>query len=205
MVKILSRSGASLADVYDVEGSIAGIEQLETRELPIVHEMGATVLSERFTTRIFRIPTGAIAQDVSFRVELATLPETPARLLGIQVIADNLARILRLAVVVHDPTVGQDMPVWISDASVALAESVILEDAGASATFDLAIPIFIPGMFPTFVGGREQQDNMVSSLVLVGRSTGFGAGSVSATALCYLAFPRRDGSVSSKGLPIPSW
>ena len=45
MVKILSQAGISLADLYNVEGSIAGIEQLDTRELPIVHEMSGTIFS----------------------------------------------------------------------------------------------------------------------------------------------------------------
>ena len=205
MVKILSQSGKSLADMYDVQGSIAGIEQLETRDLPIVHEMGATVLSERFTTRVFRIPTGPILQNVEFAVELTTLPETPARLLGVQVIIDTTARISRCAVMGTDPTLGQDFPLWVME-TVAAAESVIMEDAGVSAVQRILIPrTSITLNFPTFVGGSEQQDSMVSSVTFMGLTTGFGAGTVSLAALLYLAFPRRDGSVSSLGLPIPSW
>ena len=205
MVKILSQDGQSLADIYDVEGSIAGIDQLETRELPIVHEMGATVLSERFTTRVFRIPTGDMLQDIEFRIELATLPETPSRLLGVQVIADTTARISRCAVMAHDPTAGQDFPLWVME-TPAVAESVIMEDVGISAVERILIPrSSLTLNYPTFVGGREQQDSMVSSVTFMGLTTGFGAGNVSVTALLYLAFPRRDINISSKGLPIPSW
>lgn len=205
MTKVLSRSGDSLADVYDVEGSVAGIEQLETHELPIVHEMGATILSERFTTRVFRIPTGDILQDIEFAIELTTLPETPARLLGVQVIIDTTARISRCAVLLTDPTVGQDFPLWVMETAAA-AETVIMEDATVSAVQRILIPQpSITLASPTFVGGRQQQDNMVSSVTFAGLSTGFGAGTVSLVALLYLAFPRRDINISSRGLPIPSW
>jgi len=205
MTKILSKAGASLADMYDIEGSIAGIDQLETRELPIVHEMGATVLSERLTTRVFRIPTGAINQSTDFNVELTTLPETPARLLGVQVITDVATRVESAAVLGTDPRLSQDFPLWAFDTTLAQAEAVTLEDAGVSADFFLLVPRTGLNIFPAFVGGREQQDPMVSSVTLTGRSTAFGAGTVSVIALMLLAFPRRDGSVSSKGVPIPSW
>lgn len=205
MVKILSRSGDSLADIYDVEGSIAGIEQLETRELAIIHEMGATVLSERFTTRIFRHSTGAIAQNIAFREELTTLPETPTRLLGLQVITTDLSRLNRVAVLGTDPTVGQDIPLWIWDDVIALDIDVTMEDLGTGANFRVLQPLPASTIIPTFVGGNEQQDNMVSNVTLVGLTTGFGAGTVVITALLYLAFPRRDVNISSRGLPIPSW
>lgn len=205
MTKILSRSGDSLADIYDVEGSIAGIDQLETRELPITHEMGATVLSERFTTRIFRIPTGDLNQSTAFRVELTTLPETPARLLGVQVIVDQGSRIARCAVLATDPTVQQDFPVWVYDALAGIRETITMEDVTVSADFSLLIPQGAANVFPSFAGGREQQDNMVSSITLTGLTTAFGAGTVLATALLLLAFPRGDVNISSRGLPIPSW
>lgn len=205
MAKILSQSGNSLADIYDVEGSVAGIEQLETRDLPIMHEMGATVMSERFTTRIIRLSTTGIAQNLEFRIEIGTLPETPARLLGIQVISDNSGRIVRAAVVATDPTLQQDIPLWVWDAAGAVSEAIIMFDATVSAAHSLLIPHGGANIFPSFCGGREQQDSMVSSLTLTGRTTGFGAGTVVITALCYLAFPRRDINISSKGVPIPSW
>jgi len=206
MVKILSQDGQSLADIYDVEGSIAGIEQLETRELPIVHEMGATVFSERFTTRVFRIPTGDMLQTVTFRQELTTLPETPARLLGLRVITDFTSRIARCAVLVNDPTVSQDFPIWVLDTSTVASETLTMEDAGGSVTVaDLLPRPALNLLSPIFVGGSEQQGNMVSNVALVGLTTTFGAGDVEVIALLYLAFPRRDINISSKGLPIPSW
>jgi len=203
--KILSLSGQSLADMYDVEGSIAGIDQLETRELPIVHEMGATVMSERFTTRVFRIPSGPVNQSTGFVTVLTTLPETPARLLGVQVISSLASRLERVAVLGTDPRLSQDFPLWVMDTAAVVGETVAMEDAGAPVTIEVVNPRPAMNQFPSFVGGREQQDSMVSSITLVGSTTAFGAGTVTTTALLLLAFPRRDGSVSSKGVPIPSW
>lgn len=205
MVKILSKSGESLADIYDVAGSVAGIEQLETRELPIVHEMGATVMSERFTTRIFRITTGAILQSIAFNVEEVNLPGTPARLLGIQVITTAVARVSRCAVLGTDPTLGQDFPLWVFDTTAGLGELVTMEDAGASANQDILIPRAGLNVFPAFVGGTAQQDSMVSSVTLAGTTPAFGAGTVTTTALLYIAFPRGAANISGVGLPIPSW
>jgi len=205
VTKILSRSGDSLADIYDVEGSIAGIEQLETRELPIVHEMGATVLSERFTTRVFRISSGAIAQSTAFNIEILTFPETPTRLLGIQVVSTSTVRLAQVAVLATDPTLGQDFPLWAFDTALAEFEPVTMEDATASQPLQILVPRTGLNIFPAFVGGQEQQDSMVSAVTLAGLTTAFGAGTVVTTALLLLAFPRRDINISSKGLPIPSW
>jgi len=206
MSKILSRAGASLADIYDVEGSIAGIEQLETRELPIVHEMGATILSERFTTRVFRITSGALAQNLSYAVELTTLPETPARLLGVQVIVNSVARTTRVAVLATDPTLGQDFPIWVWNAGAGDTGVVTMEDASVHSNQSILIPWLGINVYPAFVGGRQQQDSMVSSVTLSGLTSGFGAGTVTATALLLLAFPRNDGARRPPlGVPIPSW
>ena len=202
MVKILSKSGDSLADIYDVEGSIAGIEQLETRDLPIMHEMGATVFSERFNTRIFRIASAARAQNVAFTVEIATLPETPCRLLGVQCIADDVTELTRFAVTARDPTLQQDIPVWAWDGSNSVP--IRLTDLTLEADFDLLTPA-LGFNVPTFMGGREQQGPMVSSVTITGLTAGFGAGTTRASALLLMAFPLRDINISSKGLPIPSW
>ena len=204
MTKILSQSGQSLADIYDIEGSVAGLEQLETRELPIVHEMGQTVLSERFTTRIFRI-SSIVAQNVGFSNELATLPETPTRLLGVQVICTDPTELTRVAVLATDPTLGQDIPLWVWDTAASASEIVVLEDAASAVTRSILVPRPSLSVFPAFVGGREQQGAQVSSVTLTGLSAGFGAGTTTCTALLYLAFPLRDINISSKGLPIPSW
>ena len=206
MTKILSRSGASLADIYDVEGSIAGIEQLETRELPIVHELGATVFSERFTTRVFRVTSGAIAASTAFNVEETNLPERPCRLLGVQVITSFTSRLVQVAVLGTDPVLGQDFPLWVLDTSAIASEGVNMEDAGGAGAFAILVPRTGLNVFPAFVGGKNQQDDMVSSVTLAGLTTAFGAGTVTTTALLLLAFARTDGPrPPPAGVPVPSW
>jgi len=200
VVKILSQSGRSLADIYDAEGSIAGIDQLETRELPIVHEMGATVFSERFVTSIRRMASGALAQNTAISLALATLPSTPTRLLGVAVISDVAARVDRLAISLRDPGATNEIPVWVFDGNSTPIE---FADAGAgTATFDLlgAQQVFTP----SFVGGNGQPGRMVSDIAVRGDTTGFGAGDVFVRVFLHIAFAAAGG-VSSFGLPLPGW
>lgn len=202
MTKILSRSGDSLADVYDIEGSIAGIEQLETRELPIVHEMGATLFSERFSTTTRRATTGNLLQDVNFAINLTDLPGTPTRLLGVTVLTNNAARILRAAVMVRD-SVGttRESPIWVWDAATSLP--IRLVEEGTEADFDVLVGSAPTIFVPNFVGGRLQPQ-VANEFIIRGRTTGFGAGTVFVTALYYIAFGQ-IGGISSRGLPIPGW
>lgn len=203
MAKVLSQAGNSLADVYDVEGSIAGIDHLETHELPIVHEMGATVFSERYNTDIRRAPTGAIAQNVAFNVFVTGLPPTPTRLLGVAVFADDATRVLQAAVFAREPDRGRDMPIWVWDGTTSIIST--FDDNGSSAAFDLLVGSVAMNMVPTMVGAVGQpQPQMVSDLVFRGLTTGFGAGTVAITALYYSANAQLGG-VSSRGLPIPGW
>ena len=212
MVKILSRAGVSLADIYDVKGSIAGIDQLETRELPIVHEMGATIFSERYSTTIRGIETGDIAQNITFEIALTNLPQSPTRLLGLQVLTDVGARILRCALSVTNPigAIGggggaQDMPIWVWDATNALFETATIFNDGASGNLDVLISHPASMLAPIMVGGLGQNRDMVTNLRLQGRTTGFGAGTVAITALLYLGFAFDTTGLSSFGVPFPSW
>jgi len=202
MVKILSQAGNSLADMYDVQGSIAGIDQLETRELPISHEMGATLFSERFSTSIRRAVSGALNQNTDFDVVLGTLPGGPSRLLGITVFTDNAARILQAAVLGRDPIAEQEIPLWVWDAANNL--DVRMQDDTA-ALANLAVLIANTGITtpPSFTGGSSQPAR-VDQIALRGRTTGFGAGTVFIRGLYHIASTTVD-SLSSRGLPIPSW
>jgi len=207
MVKILSQAGESLADMYQAEGSIAGIEQLETRELPIVHEMGATVFSERFRLSILRIAAGATAQNTDIDVSVTTLPEAITRILGVQVFSDTVARVLSAQVSTHSPTltpiaVQQDFPIWAWDGTNS--NSIRLQDLNTIATFDLLTPV-VGGHIPSFITpGTDQGAFPVRDIELRGRTTGFGAGTVTLTALLYLA-STFAGGISSFGARVPSW
>lgn len=203
MVKILSQAGDSLADFYDVEGSIAGIDQLESREISLVHEMGATIFAERFRTTILRAPANAIAQSTTFNIVLAILQDSPVRVLGVQVFTDDLTRVQRAAVHVRSENLARDFPVWVWDGTNGITTT--MEDDGAGvATFVLltAGPSFT--MLPSFAGGRDQSLS-ASRIVLRGATNAFGAGTVFIRALLLLAFPNDRSGLSNRGLPVPSW
>lgn len=204
MVKILSQAGSSLADVYDVAGSIAGIEQLETRELPIVHEMGQTIFAERYSTYVRLANSGNIAQNTDFNIIASDLPRTPARLLGVAVYSDAGARVLRAAIHTHDPETARDFPVWVYDGANFLA--TLMDDGGGPAVLDVLLGNVQATMVPNMVGGTDQPE-VVDRMAFRGRTTGFGAGTVFIRALYYIASSSTTGSisVSSRGLPIPSW
>ena len=201
MVKIQSQSGDSLADTYDVVGSVAGIDSLETRELPIVHEMGATLFSERYVTTIRREASGNVAQNTQINLVTTTLPITPCRLLGFAIISDAGARLSRVTMSVREPDSDQEIPIWAFDGTTT---TIHLVDAGAAvAAFDLlgGTQVFVPSM----IGGSGQRNqDMVQEVVVRALTTGFGAGTVFLRALYYIAFAFRGG-ISSRGVPFPSW
>ena len=208
MVRLLSQAGNSLADIYDVVGSIAGIEQLDTRELGIVHEMGTTVFSERFRTTIRRITTGNVAQNTDWNVELTNLPAAVTRLLGVMVFTNVVARLLRNVISLEDRMNGLEIPIWLWDAAAANpSSSIAYDDDGAGvAVFDMLHGLASAQFIPNFTGGSGQTlvQGGVEDIVMRGRTTGFGAGTVAITAVFLLGFTFQGG-VSSRGLPIPSW
>ena len=207
MPKILSQSGDSLADIYDVAGSVAGIDQLETHELPIVHEMGATVFSERLATQITRVTSAATAQNTDINLVITTLPVVHSRLLGLQIVSDDATRILRVVVLARNPTDGggQEIPIWTFDPAAG-GEAIVMDDQGTLAALFVLIPN-IATTVPTLIGGSGQLDaGQVDEVAIRARTTGFGAGTVFLRALLHVAFPRPRGVAdASRGLPVPSW
>ena len=202
--KILSKSGDSLADVYDVEGSIAGIERLETHDLPIVHEMGATVFSERFSGAIRRISSGAIAQNSSWNVVATDLPTTPARIFGVVVItADDVSDLSDVAVLVRDSGDAREIPVFAWDSNEA-AVRIPMEDDGGGITNQtgLANALNVATVPSMLIGSDQPQE--VNQIAFRGRTIAFGAGTITTVALIYIGFSQ-IGGISSRGLPIPGW
>jgi len=200
MVKILSQAGQSLADMYDVVGSIAGIEELETRSLPIVHEMGATVFSERFQTAIRRVVSAATAQSTAITLVIDDLPAGVTRLLGVQVFSDDASRIANASVSVMQPSNTSDFPVWIWGGITIDAR---IFDAGSVQTFELMLPAVGTSVFPVFTGGSLQRQSLQEIRVRA-ITTAFGAGDVTLTAKFFVAFVAAGG-VSPLGSRIPSW
>lgn len=202
MVKILSQAGNSLADVYDVAGSVAGIEQLRTEELPIVHEMGATVFSERFSLFIRRAGTAALNQNTAFDVVLSDLPDIPWRLLNVTVLADVAARTTHAQVSLVATNNEREVPVFVWDtANDAESRVRIIENGGAvgNQVVLLANPLLVPNM-----GAGSDQPQGIADVAFRGLTSGFGAGTVQYVALYAIAFAQFT-APSSRGLPLPSW
>jgi len=198
--KILAQSGTSLADVYDIEGSIAGVEELLSKDVHLSHEMGATIFSERIVARQFVIETGAIAQTITFNVS-ETLEEN-ARILGAVIGSNAAARVLRASLSVESTADLQDVPfyVWSSVTDGFAACQVLI--AGAVLTLEILQPA-VPPTVPNLLIGNTQR-LPANTITLRGITTTFGAGTVQIRALVYLALPQ-VGGISSRGLPLPGW
>ncbi len=206
MVKILSRSGSSLADVYDVQGSIAGIDQLETHELPIVHEMGGTILSERIAGRIFRVSTGDILQTITWEIVFSELAEFVGKISGISVWTDTVARVSNASVCLVDDTVPatlRNIPMFAWDSVVGGSIITQIEDEGTLATFDLLTPV-AAAMLPNVIVTGTGQPRTVERVAFRGLTTTFGAGTVEVVCAMHILSPG-FGGLNSRGLPLPSW
>jgi len=203
MVKILSQAGMSLADVYDVVGSVAGIDQLESREVSLVHEMGGTLVSERMSSFIRRTATNNILQSVTWDITVGDLPDGMSRILSVAVFCNVTARISHAQISVREPVGGREVPCWAWDSAIDDEITIRLQDNdGAVADFFLLRPdvmLNLPGML--FGGGQRQQ---VPDFAFRGETAAFGAGNVTTVALVQLAFTH-TGEISSFGLPVPSW
>ena len=204
MVKILSRAGSSLADIYDVKGSIAGIDQLETRELPIVHEMGSTVFSERLSGFIRRSISASTAQNTAFDVVITDLPAGIYKIQRLAVLADNTAaRTDNIQVSVRATNGGREVPIFVWNSTDNSQDVVrIVENAGVAgdeAYFNPLLPFV-----PILCINDPQRQVVGDEIVMRGTTSGFGAGTLAYTLLVYLAFTH-VGGISSVGLPIPSW
>jgi len=204
VAKILAQTGNSLADIYNVLGSIAGIEDLDTRTLPIVHEMGGTAFSERLSGAVRRITTGDILENVSWEVKLTNLPTPYARVLSLIVMADTANRVTTAQVSIENGTQTREVPIYAwssaSDASISLR----INDDGAVAVFNLLRPaVQLQGM-PALIIQQSIPSFAMGNLVFRGLTSGFGAGTVEVVAVVNVAFPFTAG-LNSRGLPIPSW
>ena len=203
MVKILSQGGRSLADMYQAEGSIAGIDNLETRDLPIVHEMGATLFSERFRSTARQVRSGNLAQSTNIELEINNMPAAITRLVGIAVITDMVGRVSFVQVSLFDPITDQDFPIWAWD-STGIARTIRLRDNGATAVVNTLTAE--PGniFLPCFTGGEDQGALPQHQIRVRGATTAFGAGTVFVNVHLEVAFTF-TGGVSAFGARVPSW
>lgn len=172
-------------------------------EVQVVHEMGATIFSERLAADIRQLTSGDIGQNVGFDVTLATDLTTPARILGITVTFDTAARLDRAQISLQQN--GIDFPIWAWNVSVDEVIVIRMDLTGAGVgTEQLCRPLRpLAGNVPSMLFGSLQIQPM-PDLIFRGLAAGFGAGTVRATADILTCHATRGG-VSSFGLPIPSW
>jgi len=206
--KILSQAGVSLADIYDIEGSVVGLEQLDVGEVKAVHELGATIHSERLMSFLVLATSGAVAQNASWGVQTSGLPDSVNRLLGVGVMCDNAARIENVSIAIGDQDSGREMPIWVWDTNDDRVQRFIWsqDGAGAAQVDHLSVLVTHLPQLLTRLGVRLR----MPSLLFRGLATGFGAGTVETQVVYHLARPNptlapAPGEPSSHGLPIPSW
>ena len=200
MSLIQSQAGKSLADVYDIVGSIAGIEELLSREVSLTHDMASTIFSERMSSSIVATSTGATLQSVAIDTEITNLPATPFRVHGVTVFdsgTNTVARLSNLVVVMRDVTNTNDAIVWMWDGTV---ETQRLE--GGVVAVLMPEPAFANAL-PTMGMGGDQPAT-VPEMFVRGDTPAFGAGSINISIRPHISFSQLEG-VSSVGLPIPSW
>lgn len=207
MPKVLSQAGISLADAYEIQGSIAGVEQLRSEEVALVHEMGGTMFSERITGGMVRLTSGAIAQSTDFNISMATPIQGLMRILGCFVQIDTAGRLTN-AQLSNGSTIGgdeHDCPfwAWATGAGEDFERGIIVQASGAAvAGRVMLVPSNRPNI-PGMIIGDEQRIG-VPQIRFRGQSAAFGAGTVTAIATLYVA-SAADPRLTSYGLPIPSW
>ncbi len=202
--KILAQTGVSLADVYDIEGSIVGVDQLHSDEINLVHEMGATIFSERLGSTIQRFVTGDMAADDTF--DLTLIVSGIYRVLGVTVLADTAARINRAQLSLRDSGTGREIPFWIWTTGIDVEHAIRIVENGSAVGNSTAMTQAVPQTMPTLGMGVGQRINQQvgNEIVFRGLASSFGAGTVELTALVHVANPS-IARLGSTGLPIPSW
>ena len=202
MSKIQARTGISLPDVYDVKGSVASVEELEAKDVQLMHEMGGTIFSERLGVTIRRLGSGAIAASSDFDVFFTNNPDSIMRVLGV-VVTVSANRLANCTVSIRRPEQDTEFPIFNWDGSVDTQVVSRFVISGSVTDAILLRPLVPVGAFQTMMLGVNQFDNS-PDIAFRGTTTAFGAGTLTAQMFIYLAFARTAG-VSSYGLPIPGW
>ena len=198
--KILGQAGTSLADQYDIEGSIAGVEILDSEEVKTVHEMGGVMFSERLGGTIIELSSGDIAQNISSSTNLNLGPDM-GRILGVQMFALPAARTSRCQVSIADAVLSTDLPLTYWETGDP-EKTIDISSGGSLLTSNLLEPTS-PPLLPNLAIGADSR-NPTPFVIFRFRSSGFGAGTVLIKAVLYFAFASVSG-LSSRGLPLPGW
>lgn len=207
--KILSQAGTSLADIYDVEGSVVGLEDLDVSEIKGVHDLGPTIQSERLTSHLVLVTTGAVNQSTAFNVAMNDVTDAVNRLLGVAVMADVGARVDFASIAIGDTQSFRETPIWVWDTNddVVKRFSWVEDGVGPSTVDNLEVlgVTHLPQLLT-----RTGLDRGMPRLMLRGSTTAFGAGTVEVQAIYTFCRPNVSGTPapgepSSHGLPVPSW
>jgi len=207
--KILGRAGVSLADVYDVEGSQAGLGQLDSEEVKTVHEMGGVITSERLQGRVIVMDATALAASTTWDIEVG-LGGGVVRIAGVQVVSDNTTgRVNHMTVGINmQSAAATDSLLFSWDISTALdlQKPVRMDFQGTVATLSRYFEGAGAQGYPSMSFGATQVIPGVTIPVMTfrGLTTAFGAGTITPRALIYVVFASTIG-ISSRGLPVPSW
>lgn len=207
--KILSQAGTSLADIYDVEGSVVGLDALSVEEIQGVHELGGTIHSERLSVFHRNIASDDELQNVAFNTSMSGFPDSINRILGIFVVASVASRVAFVTLSIGDPATGREHIIWAWDETADAEGPVRWDDGSGAANISglrtLAGPLGTQPNLLVRTGARWR----MPSMVMRGLTNGFGAGNVTVTAQIMLCRPDRSvtapGDPNSRGLPIPSW
>ncbi len=207
MPKILAQAGVSLADNYDIEGSIAGVDELETRNVSLVHEMGAQIHSERLNQFIVKMTSGDVLQSTAFAILASAVPDTTNRILGLALLANTAARVTHASLAYRNPDTNREFVLACWDTSDDAERRCLYSDDGAAAAefFYLSPTI----MQSPHLLARIGTGKLMPQLLLRGQTEAFGAGTVETLGLVVLAAPGAEaptpGAPSSHGLPLPGW
>jgi len=205
--KILGQAGVSLADVYDIEGSVVGLENLDVSEVKAVHDLGGQIHSERLISFIVLSSSGAVNQSAAIGVTAGGIPDSVNRLLGVSVLASAAARVDHVALTIQDADTGREFPIWSWDTNDDREQQILwsLDGAGAAAFFLLSTLVTQLPQLLTRLGTSLA----MPQLVMRGTTSAFGAGTVTVRALYHLCRPNTGnptpGEPSSHGLPLPGW
>jgi len=206
--KVLGRAGISLADVYDVEGSIAGIDELDVRSVKGVHELGAQIHSERVVTHLIRMASGALATGNVFNITAGAFPQSINRLLDVAflVAGANTTEIANATVSIRDTDLTREIPIHSWDDAVDPEVPIRWDNDGAGAAQFLLLRPLVP-FVPQLIT-RTGDALLMPELVFRGIAATV-ATTVEMFAVIQLIRPDRGappaGEPSSHGLPIPSW
>lgn len=205
--KILSQAGISLADVYDIEGSIAGLEELDVRDIKGVHELGGQIHSERLTSFLVLSTSGPVAQSTVWGVIAGGFPDSTNRLLGLSVMTDASARLVHASVAIQEQGNSREMPIWVWDLADDRVQGLEWSQDGAAVASveHLSVLVTHVPQLLTRLGPTLE----MPQLIFRGITAAFGAGTVTTQVIYHLARPSSGnpapGEPSSHGLPIPGW